>query len=73
MFGLVCYAVPTVLFFLAALGVFQALGSDLSTALSASFAVAIVVMGMNVVWLIPPAHLALVMLYFVAREASGEA
>ena len=72
LFGLICYAVPTTLFFLATLGLTQAAGLDLSTATSVSFAVAIGVMGMNVVWLIPPAHIALVSLYFHAREASGE-
>jgi hypothetical protein len=72
LFGLICYAVPTTLFFLATLGVTQALGLTLSAATSVSFAAAIGVMGLNVVWLIPPAHIALVSLYFHAREACGE-
>ena len=45
---------------------------DRASAVNVSFGVAVVAMGMNVVWLIPPAHVALVMLYFVAREAAGE-
>jgi hypothetical protein len=71
-FGMVCYAVPILLFFLSALGVTQALGMDRASAVSVSFGVAVVATGMNLVWLIPPAHVALVMLYFVAREAAGE-
>jgi serine/threonine protein kinase len=72
-FALLLYMVPTTLFFFSAFGIARIIEMDMTSSINVSVTVATIVMGLNVVWIIPPAHIALVMLYFKSRQAGGEA
>src|SRR5262249_16991159 len=71
-FALVLYMVPTILFFFSAFGIARMADMDMTSSINVSVNVATIIMGLNVVWIIPPAHIALVILYFKSRQAGGE-
>jgi len=64
--------VPTILFFLSALGILTLFKMNTETAIRYSLLIAFVMMALNYVWLAAPLPVALSLLYFRARQAGGE-
>jgi hypothetical protein len=61
-----------VVLFFAAFGVLAMIGLDRLVSVAVGVIAALVILSLNTVWLVPVSAIALTMLYFRARQASGE-